>query len=433
MKTTPLAPPQPLTQKEIALFFLPMLLNVQMMSISHSVINAFLASEAEAITALAGFSVAMVIHLLLASPSYQNHTITIAMVRGRKSYRGTVIFVIVVAFWVSLLLALLAFTRVGDFVLNVGLGTTGAVTAQAKAALGLCVFLPFITGFRGFFQGLLMQQRRTALVSATTGVRVGALFVLLVVGRNWFSGVALGAFGLVGCVATETLLVGFFALRQPPEYLPSSRPERGTAEILRFGFPLAYASCLQQTIPILISALLGRLADATVALAAYGILRGFLFLLAGPMRNLQQTYQTLARHPEDYQAILRFCRWTGSILAIAILLIAFPLRGVVLGTLMGLDPAMCSYIALPLAACSLYPLLYGFSNVLRGYFTELHRTAELGRSTIYKVGFVLMVWGLLLLIPLPVPGIVLAVFLLLASETCEAVYLTVRRRYLLAR
>ena len=157
MTRTALAESPRLTQKEIALFFFPMLLNVQMMSISHSVINAFLARQAEALTALAGFSVAMVIHLLLASPSYQNHTITIAMVRGRKSYRGTVTFVVIVASWVSLLLALLAFTPVGDWVLRVALGTTGVVAEQAKHALGLLVFLPFVTGFRGFFQGLLMQ------------------------------------------------------------------------------------------------------------------------------------------------------------------------------------------------------------------------------------------------------------------------------------
>jgi hypothetical protein len=66
------APPL-LTQREIAIFFLPMLLNVQLMSVSHSIINAFLARSAEQIVALAAFSVAMVIHIFLASPSYQNH------------------------------------------------------------------------------------------------------------------------------------------------------------------------------------------------------------------------------------------------------------------------------------------------------------------------------------------------------------------------
>ncbi|NIQ93045.1 MAG: hypothetical protein GWN87_01650, partial [Desulfuromonadales bacterium] len=74
-----------LTLKDVSLFFFPLLLNVQLMSVSHSIINAGLARQTDYITALAGFSVAMVLHLFLASPSYQNHTVTIAMARGRKS------------------------------------------------------------------------------------------------------------------------------------------------------------------------------------------------------------------------------------------------------------------------------------------------------------------------------------------------------------
>ena len=424
------APPL-LTQREIALFFLPMLLNVQLMSISHSIINAFLARSAEQIVALAAFSVAMVIHIFLASPSYQNHSVTLAMVRGPKSYRSTIIFVLVVASYVSLLLATIAFTPVGDYFLKVFLGTSDAVTREAKHALGILAFLPFITGFRGFFQGLLMRQRRTALLSSATLIRVVALFFLLGLGGRWLSGVTLGAVGLFGCVTVETIVVGIYALRLPKEVPLPGLDEKGTREILRFGFHLAYASCFQQAIPLLISALLGRLPDATIALAAYGILRGFLFLLAGPLRNLQQTYQALVRRPEDFATMIRFHRTIGGFLALGILLVAFPLRGPILGGLMGLDAQMCDYIALPLACSALYPLLYGSTNVLRGYFTTQHRTFELGRSTVYKIVFLLLVWGILLLFPLPLPGIAIAVFLLVASELCESSYLIWRRRILL--
>ena len=83
-----------LTQKDVALFFFPLLLNVQLMSVSHSIINAGLARLDDAVVVLAGFSVAMVLHLFVASPSYQNHTITIAMVRGRKSLIGMTLFVL---------------------------------------------------------------------------------------------------------------------------------------------------------------------------------------------------------------------------------------------------------------------------------------------------------------------------------------------------
>jgi len=50
-----------LTYRVTALFFFPLLLNVQFMSVSHSIINAGLARLDGAITALAAFSVAMVL------------------------------------------------------------------------------------------------------------------------------------------------------------------------------------------------------------------------------------------------------------------------------------------------------------------------------------------------------------------------------------
>jgi hypothetical protein len=420
---------RPLSMGEISLFFFPLLLNVQMMSVSHSIINAGLARESDFVVALAAFSVAMVLHLLLASPSYQNHTITIAMVRGRRSLRGTVMFVLLVATYVSLMLALVAFTPVGDFVLGRLLGVSGDIALHAKAVLGILVFLPFLTGFRGFFQGLVMQARHTSLVSLATMVRVGALLGFLILGRRWFGGAELGAFALLACIAVETALMGGFAWRCHVRHTGSA-DERGTLDILRFAFPLAYASCLQQSVPLFINAIISRLPDGPLALASFGVIRGFIFLLGGPMRNLLQAYQTLVKTDADYRVLVRFFRWVGSGLAILTLVIAFPLQGPVLGTLMGLDAATRAYIALPLAGCSLYCYLYGAVSLLRGWFTGEDRTSELGRSVIYKVLFLGVCWGALLLFPLPVPGVAVAVFLLMAAELCEAWYLHHRRKRL---
>ena len=57
----------------------------------------------------------------------------------------------------------------------------------------------------------------------------------------------------------ETALMGFFAwrCRMPP----TGEIEKSPGEILRYAFPLAYSSCLQQTIPLLINAIIGRLPD----------------------------------------------------------------------------------------------------------------------------------------------------------------------------
>lgn len=292
-----------LTQKDVVLFFFPLLLNVQLMSVSHSIINAGLARLENAVVILAGFSVALVLHLFVASPSYQNHTITITMVRGRKSLVAMTLFVMLIATWVSALLALLAFSPVGSFVLDRLLGVSPEVARGAREALALLVFLPFMTGLRGLCQGLVIRARRTGLVSFATAVRIAMLFAYLWLGQWWFTGTRLAAFSLLGCVGTETLVIAFFAWRLK---LPAEQGDESSfAEILRYGLPLAYSSGMQQVVPVLINAIISRLPDGTLALAAFGVVRGFLFLLAGPMRNLQQAYLTLVRHSADNAKIGR--------------------------------------------------------------------------------------------------------------------------------
>ncbi len=417
-----------LTLREISLFFFPLLLNVQLMSVSHSVINAALARLDDFVTALASFSVAMVLHLFLASPSYQNHTVTIAMVRGRRSLVGTVLFVLLVACYVSTMLALVAFTPVGRFLLERILGVHPEVAEGAFSVLGVLVFLPFFTGFRGLFQGLVIQARRTGLVSFATGVRVAVLLGLLATGNRWFDGPALGAFALLGCIMVETALMGFFAWRC---HLPATgEMEKSNLEILRYAFPLAYSSCLQQTIPLLINAIISRLPDGKLALASFGVIRGFLFLLAGPMRNLQQAYLTLVKNAVDYRVLVRFFFRVGIAMGLLMLLTAFPLNRLILGQLMGIEGEMRAYIIWPMAACTIFPLLYGGANLLRGFFAGAHRTSLLGRSTIIKALYLAACWGVSLVVTLPVPGIALAIFLLLSAELLEAWYLLRQRRAL---
>jgi len=420
-----------LTMREVGWFFFPLLLNVQMMSISHSVINAALARSAEAVTALAAFSVAMVVHIFIASPSYQNHTITIAMVRGRKSFRATAWFILLMSTLIAGLLALLAFTPVGLFVLDRLLGVTPKVAAAARTALAIMMPLPFVTGLRGFCQGLVSQTRRTGLISFATGVRVGALFLFLWLGHGRFDGPSLGAIALVGCVTVETVLITFFAwhiCRIPKE----GEAERDLAGVMRFAFPLVYSSGLQQAVPLVINAIISRLPDGTLALAAFGVVRGFIFLLAGPMRNLQQACMALMHRAEDYGVMARFADRVSIALGIMTLLIAGPLNTPVLGNIMGLDEVMRSYIRWPLAACALYPWLIGATHLLRGWFSSEHLTGVVGRATLYKLLLLLACWPVLAMLPPVASGTAVAIALLISAELFETWYLHRRRSTLVS-
>lgn len=418
----------PLSLRQISRFFFPLMLNVQLMSFSHNIINMALARQADAVANLAAFAVALALHLFVASPGYQNHTIALALVRGRRSLASVALFVLTVSSGITILLSLIAWTALGQVVFERLIGVSPELAGKARAVVAVLVFLPFFTGLRGVCQGLVIRARRTELVSLATLIRIFSLVLILLLAAGRVPGAQLGALGLVGCIAVESLAVLWFARKCGIAPVPDDAPEHGAGETFRFGLPLAFSSAMQQIVTLLITAIVSRLPDATMALAAFGVIRGFIFLLAGPMRNLQQAYLALVKSKTDYRVLMRFFRRVAGGMAIIMLAVAYPLNRLVLGWAMGLDFELRAYIALPLAGCALFPVLYGAVNLWRGFFAQRHRTGILGWATVAKVGYLAIAWPLALVSPIPIPGIALAVFLLLSCEFCEAWYLNHRRR-----
>jgi O-antigen/teichoic acid export membrane protein len=418
--------PKQLSYREIALFFFPLVLNVQLMSISHTIINGALARLDNYVAALAGISVAMVIHLFIASASFQNHTLTITMARGKKSLLSVIIFILLTACYVSVLLNLIAYTQLGDIIIIQLMGAPQEVAREARGALKFLALLPFFTSFRYLSQGFLIRARRTGLVSLGTGIRVAALLVFLAIGHHHFNGAQLGAFALVCCVICESLISGWLAWKCRQPFSPDIK-ERSFSEIIRYALPLAFSSSLQQTVPLLISAIIGRLSDGALALAAFGVIRGFLFLLAGPMRNLQQAHMTLVKTAADSRRLLRFSMITAAGLALLILLTAGPLNQPILGRLLGVEIELRGYLRTALFCCIVFPPLYAVTNLLRGWFSEKESTLPLSRATLLKSCFLLLSWWPLLHLKQQVSGIMTAVLLLIIAELIEASYLSLQK------
>ena len=234
-------------------------------------------------------------------------------------------------------------------------------------------FLPFFTGIRGLCQGMVIRAHRTELVSLATLIRMGSLVVILLLAGGHVPGAQLGALGLLGCIAVESLMMLWFACKCG--IMPTGSPEHGVRDTFRYSLPLAFSSSMQQIIPLMISAIVSRLPDATIALAAFGVIRGFIFLLAGPTcATCSRLNQALVRDQRDYRVLMRFSRLIAAIMALIMLAVAYPLNVPVLGWCMGLKADLRAYIALPLASCALFPILYGAVNLWRGVFAQCHRT-----------------------------------------------------------
>jgi hypothetical protein len=95
---------------------------------------------------------------------------------------------------------------------------------------------------------------------------------------------------------------------------------------------------------------------------------------------------------------------------------------------MGLDTQMRDYIAIPWPAA---PLPSFTDRPTSCAATSPRNTAPLNSAVDGLRRLLLLVWGIGADLPVPVPGIAIAVFLLVVSEFCESSYLIWRRRSLL--
>ena len=414
-----------LTLGTTARFYLPLLLNVQLMSVSHTIINGALARQPRAVIDLAAFGVALALHLFVASVAFQNHTIALTRARDLRSLAQVGLYAGLLALAVMTLLGLLAHTGLGDWVFGALMGVSPAVAQSAKSVLAVTMYLPFFTGLRGVAQGLLIQQRRTLPISLATLIRIGALILLLALTEGIVPGAGRGAICLLGCIAIEAAFTASFAARS---WLPEAGvPPLPLGALLRFGLPLALSSGLQLSVPLLISAILGRLPDAALALAGFGVLRGFLFLIGGPQRNQQQSYLALVHRRGDGLVLLRFNLLAGGLLALLMLLIAGPLSGPVLATAMGLPPELQPTLKLALLLSALFPVTTGLVYQLAGLLTRRGETLAISRAVLTKLLFLGILWGVILAGWQPaLPGLLLGIGLFLCAQGVELAWLASR-------
>lgn len=417
------APHRTVTLREAAAFFLPLIFMAQLMMVSHTVIHAWLARGALPTEALAAFSIAFALNALLSSVFRPLHQIALSFVVDRASLRRVWQFAMAFAALNMALIGAVAYTPLGDWVYGGLLGASPAVVHQARAASQIFLWIYPLQCTRNTAAGLLMVFRQTLLISYTTGLRLAALVLLLLGLGPLLGGASLGAAALVGCIGVEATLVLLVA-RPFNRALPRSRgPLPAYGEIWRFAWPLIANAMLENGLVVLINVFVGRLAQADLALAAFGVARGLLMLMMSPLRNLAQTAQALTRTREDLRRVTRFA-WLaiGSFAGLIALLFYTPLRGVVLDQVMGLAPAMQAAVEPAVLLFLLTPPLWALGSLYRGLLAGARQTGVLAFTGAVRLAAVGAVSSLCLAFP-QANGAVVGVAALSAAFACEAALL----------
>jgi hypothetical protein len=359
---------------------------VELNMISKSVIHGFLARMPTPDVTLAAFNAGFTFYFAITSATEVIVALSLSYLKTRADLGRLIAFTAMVLFVPWSIAVLTVFTGLGDIIFGGWFSLSPQGQTEARWATAMLALSPPVLLLRGTAFALLMLNRKTIIITASTFVRLASLSLSLFVLPLWVEGAAVGAAALVICMASETVFAWFFAWKHLMA-LPAGGTIRDTfGGYWRFSWPLIINSSSEMGVIFTINLFLGRLHEAELAIAAFGIIHGLVSLLMAPMRNLAQSAQTLVARREDVRVMLVF---TGQLIlgftVLALVLFETPLRDVILRGIMGLTPALAAYCEPAMSAAFTMSVFWAGAALFRGLLAKARTTTSLAMAGVLRV------------------------------------------------
>lgn len=407
---------------QFARFVLPLALTLVAQGFSSQFLSGGMARLPQATQVLAAYGVAWGLADFLASPLSQINQLSLVLAANHPSRRRIQAFALLGGLCLALVLLSLAFTPLGDWVINRGHGLGAEAGATVRNALFWLVPIPICEGMNRSLAGLLMRARRTQVVSyatlASIGASIGAVFALVpsaLVAREPMALPLLVAYAGIAVY----MAVMFWGYRR---WVAPGLPDQGEAPdlgyLLRFFWPLALVMAIQGLSRPLINFHVARGPDGQASLAALAVVYSLAHLPYGWVNEVRSLAPAFGDEARNLHHIRRFAAACG-LLSFGVMVLAFwtPLRVYLLGSLIGLEAGLASRCHWPLFLFSFFPLAVAVRAYYHGMALVEHRTQALAPSAPARIG---IIWVVLLLLPATIPGATRGVAALLSGFVLEA-------------
>jgi hypothetical protein len=186
------------------------------------VTNAGIGRAAAPAQSLAAWPVVLSVLWLFTTPLQMLQQMTITLVVDASSLKTVRHFALGLGGAASGLLTLGAFTPLLELLLLRVLAVPAEVTSFVVPAVRLLAPLPFLTAVQGFYQGLLIDRKRTGEVRTAMGANLLILIGVLVAGirESTVPGSLLAASGMTAGLLAEASLLWWKASQMEPAKLP---------------------------------------------------------------------------------------------------------------------------------------------------------------------------------------------------------------------
>ncbi|MEC8852291.1 MAG: hypothetical protein VXX43_10035, partial [Pseudomonadota bacterium] len=253
-------------------FFAPLVLMVELNMISKSAIHAFLARMPTPDVTLAAFNAAFTLYFAITSATEVIVALSLSYLKTQADLWRLIGFTAAVLTLPWGIAVIAAVTDAGDILFGDWFGLSSRGQTEARWAIGLLALSAPVLLLRGTAFALLMLNRRTIIITWSTLVRLTSLGLSLVVLPVWLEGAAVGAAALVFCMASETVFAWLFARRYLAAMPAGEKTPLIFGQYWRFSWPLIINSSAEMGVILAINLFLGRLNDAEIAIAAFGVI-----------------------------------------------------------------------------------------------------------------------------------------------------------------
>ena len=307
-----------LTYTTILRLFLPLSLSDVIMVLAGPILTIGLTKLAHPETSLAAYSVALNVAILLESPIIMLLHASNLLSRYRETYQPLRHFMLWANALLTVLYALLAFTPAYDVIFRTLLGQPDAIADAARPAFQALLLWPAAIGWRRFYQGILIQHKRSSVVAYAGFGRIGSLAAVTALGvAGNAHGATLAGVALVISVIVEAVAVTWLArpvlkggVTDPNAEVPDWAP-RTIAQIARWYWPLAMTQILVTVVRPLINGGIARSVNPELGLAAWPVAWSTILMVANSVRMVQQVALTLLQDRRSYLMLRRFTLTVG--------------------------------------------------------------------------------------------------------------------------
>jgi hypothetical protein len=404
-------------------FVLPLVLTVIVQEMGLQVLNGGIARVPQATETLAAYGLAWGITMFLQGPLAQGRQLGLVLVDSRDAFRQVQRFVLGTGLLLAGVLACLALTSVGVWVVEDIHQVSTELSNTVRRAFFWLVPIPVLAGLTRLYMGMLMRVRRTDVVGAAMigGIvaSIGSVFVLLSTDFIREDPIRLPLVATYASALSEFVIVLWGRFRWIDLPNQSDGKPLNTVYVIRFFWPLAFIMAIQGLSRPVINLFVSRSSDGAEALAVLTVVYALGHVPYGWVNEVRSLPTAFKSIPNHLYYIRRFALGCG-LFSFGTMLLLFwtPIRDVLLQDWIGVSAHLAAICVMPLFLFSFFPM----AVMVRAYFHGVglleRRTKALAPSAPARI--VAIVAFLLIFSGQGIPSATLGIGALLSGFTFEA-------------